>query len=416
MRRLMTGLLMTAMLCLYVTACDDDTEPQRTLQSPTNLRTTSVNQTMIQFEWDGGGDLDYYEILRAASADPNSVEVVGQVQTTSFTDGGLQAGTTYWYYVVSGFDNGDRSQKSAALQVTTDEADNGQKAPAAPAMPTMREQTDRKISIEWNQVADAETYQVFMAESPNAQFEMKAELNAQSEPQMWTAQGLKSDRAYYFHVVAANAAGASAPSPTLETHTQAAPANVTYRLVIDATWSEETHPGTFAHVEDAHFSDLGGIIHSPDISFWTLGQVASPGMAQMAVFGAVEILGEEAQAMIDQNKALAFIEDTRQIRPPGQLELTFSATPQFSAVTFVSMIGPSPDWFIGCSGLSLMEDGTWLDEVKIDLISYDGGVRTNNVLEMLGPENDPPEPIKFKEGFPLGGDVVGTFTFTLVQP
>lgn len=415
MRRLLTGLLMTALTAVFITACDDDSgDPQHTLQTPTNLRTNTVDRTMVGLAWDGGGDPDFYEILRAENDDPNSAEVVTQVQATSFTDSGLEPGTTYWYYVVSGFVNGEKSDMSTALQVTTKVGVVKQKAPEAPAMPTMRAQTDRTIEIEWAQVADADFYRVYMSGSANAQFEKVAELDAINDPQMWSAQGLKSDRAYYFYVVAANGVGASQPSPTLQAQTQTASMSVTYRLVIDAVWSEETHPGTFAHVVDPHFSDLGGIIHSPDVSFWTPGQVASPGMAQMAVFGAVEILGEEAQAKIDQNLALTFIEDTRQIRPPGQLEVTFNATPQFSAVTFVSMIGPSPDWFIGCSGLSLMEDGTWQDEVKIDLISYDGGVRTNNVLEMLGPENDPPEPIKFKEGFPLGGDIVGSFTFTRI--
>ena len=67
---------------------------------------------------------------------------------------------------------------------------------------------------------------------------------------------------------------------------------VTYRLDIDNTWSEETHPGRIPP-ENAHFSWLGGGTHNDQVSFWQVGELASPGMVQMAETGVIDILARD---------------------------------------------------------------------------------------------------------------------------
>lgn len=63
----------------------------------------------------------------------------------------------------------------------------------------------------------------------------------------------------------------------------------TYRLTIDNTWSEETHPGRIAP-DDAHFSWLGGGTHSDRVSFWDVAELASLGMVEMAETGVINTL------------------------------------------------------------------------------------------------------------------------------
>ena len=77
---------------------------------------------------------------------------------------------------------------------------------------------------------------------------------------------------------------------------------VTYRLVVDNTWSQTTHPGKMPP-ERAHFSWLGGGTHNDQVSFWEDGQVASPGMVQMAETGVIDILNDEVRRQIGQDKA-----------------------------------------------------------------------------------------------------------------
>ena len=62
-------------------------------------------------------------------------------------------------------------------------------------------------------------------------------------------------------------------------------------------------------------------------------------------------------------------------------------------VSMVTMLGPSPDWFVGVSGLSLHENEQWVTELVIDLPLYDGGTKSDIVPVMGGPDIIPGEPI-----------------------
>jgi hypothetical protein len=79
------------------------------------------------------------------------------------------------------------------------------------------------------------------------------------------------------------------------------------------------------------------------------------------------------------------------------------------------MIAPSPDWFVGVSGLCLCEGNAWADSVIVDLFPYDAG--TDGGTTYLSPDRDtdPPDPISRIEGSPFAvdGEVapLGTLTF-----
>lgn len=43
-------------------------------------------------------------------------------------------------------------------------------------------------------------------------------------------------------------------------------------------------------------------------------------------------------------------------------------------MSFVSMIDPSPDWFVGVSRLELcLENGSWVESKVLDLFPWDAG-------------------------------------------
>ena len=200
--------------------------------------------------------------------------------------------------------------------------------------------------------------------------------------------------------------------------------SVMYRLDIDNTWSEATHPGLFP--TDAHFSWLGGAIHNDAVSFWNEGEVASPGTVEMAETGATFILiDDEVGAAIIGGTALEAINEMHWFCPDGtthascgSTEVFFNADVAFPLVTTATMLGPSPDWFVGTNGLSLMQDGHWLSQIVVDLRPYDGGTRSANVFALFGPQNNPPEPISLittASGQLVGPDSLGTMTFTLLS-
>ena len=70
----------------------------------------------------------------------------------------------------------------------------------------------------------------------------------------------------------------------------------TYRLDLDNTWSTQTHPGLFP--DEAHFSWLGGGLHNSEVYFWQEGELASPGMKEMAETGVIDMFVSEVDAMI----------------------------------------------------------------------------------------------------------------------
>ena len=58
---------------------------------------------------------------------------------------------------------------------------------------------------------------------------------------------------------------------------------------------------------------------------------------------------------------------------PGEQTLSIEVDSDFPFVTLVSMIGPTPDWFVGVSALSLRDKGAWVETLSVDLFPYDAG-------------------------------------------
>ena len=83
------------------------------------------------------------------------------------------------------------------------------------------------------------------------------------------------------------------------------------------------------------------------------------------------------------------------------------------------MIAPSPDWFVGVSALSLLEDGAWVDEKVIELFPYDAGTDSGASYTSPNLPTGSPEGIFMIEGEPLlvDGSVpsLGTFTFERLE-
>lgn len=196
----------------------------------------------------------------------------------------------------------------------------------------------------------------------------------------------------------------------------------TYRLAVDNTWSESTHPGAFP--DDAHFSWIGGGSHGAGVSFWSEGVVGTPGMVQMAENGRTDLLVGEVQAAVAASTAHGVLSWQHWFCPSattnpscGQLVVEFEVDDAFPLVTLVTMLGPSPDWFVGVSGLALHDGGDWIDTVVVDLRPYDGGSRDQNVFALGGPLTTPQAPVSLITiaiGQLVGPGSLGTFTFERV--
>ena len=81
------------------------------------------------------------------------------------------------------------------------------------------------------------------------------------------------------------------------------------------------------------------------------------------------------------------------------------------------MIAPSPDWFVGVSGLNLWQDGAWVENRTVALFLYDAGTDDGEDYRSANAVTDPFEPIARIEEFPslIGDELRPVGTFTLVR-
>ena len=185
----------------------------------------------------------------------------------------------------------------------------------------------------------------------------------------------------------------------------------TYSVEFNATWSAETHPGEYP--ANAHFSPLVGTTHDSSVSLWEPGGIASNGIERMAETGATNSLQNEIRNAVGPGRAIL----GRAPGPdsPGFEALEFDVDADMSLITLVTMIAPSPDWFVGVSGFDLRPNDEWIDSVTIDLFGYDAGTDSGTDFTSADLDTNPAEPIAMLTDAFVGTPALGTYTFTLIS-
>ena len=165
-------------------------------------------------------------------------------------------------------------------------------------------------------------------------------------------------------------------------------------MTFRATWNATSHGSSPPFPSGAHFSRVVGTTHPEQVSFWSSGAVATQGIESMAETGSVTALCDEVQAEVDRGRAGGCIRGGEASFPsPGTVTLAFDVDEEFPFLTLVSMIAPSPDWFVGVDGIGLQQSGCWVPRIEMDLTGYDAG--TDSGMTFTAPDADvtPHEPI-----------------------
>ncbi|MEO1007228.1 MAG: spondin domain-containing protein [Planctomycetota bacterium] len=189
----------------------------------------------------------------------------------------------------------------------------------------------------------------------------------------------------------------------------------TYRLTFDAEWSSATHPSAFP--PDPHFSGLIGGTHNDGVQLWEAGQLATPGIELMAETGSKVRLVTEVNGYIADGTAQTLISGGGIPLSPGSVSVTFETSSDFPLLSVVTMIAPSPDWFVGTQSLSLRDGAGWIDEIIFDLWPYDSGTDSGASYRSRDVDTVPPEPIRRLVGeFPFtDAPRIGTYTLELLS-
>ena len=187
-----------------------------------------------------------------------------------------------------------------------------------------------------------------------------------------------------------------------------------YELAFRGTWSVDDHDAGQPLPGNAHFTILFGATHPAGSPLWEEGGIATLGVEEVAETGITFALRGEIDDLVSQGLAGELVGASALGGFPRTRRGEFTATVEHSSVSALSMIAPSPDWFVGVSDVSLRDENGWLDEVVVDLHPYDAGTEDGSGFSLDNNISSPIETIS-RRGSPFAdGATVGRITFTFI--
>ncbi|PCJ57651.1 MAG: hypothetical protein COA79_15510 [Planctomycetota bacterium] len=197
-----------------------------------------------------------------------------------------------------------------------------------------------------------------------------------------------------------------------------------YKIVFQIQWDTDSFSTNFP--SNRHFSGLIGGTHNKETTIWANGSLASAGIEEMAETGAKTILLQELEAIQLQGNLESIISEGGISSSTENVTIEISASSDFSMLTLVSMVAPSPDWFVGIQGIQLIENNNWIEEKVINLVVYDAGTDEGTTFSSTNIDNATKENISilsssrsdtdFENGIHFNSGIyIGTFTITKIN-
>ena len=173
--------------------------------------------------------------------------------------------------------------------------------------------------------------------------------------------------------------------PPLSAPAQDTSSPASYRVTFEGTWTTDATPGGLPG--GAHFSPLIGAVHNGEVTFWEVGGMASQGVERVAELG---VTGTFRREIDGSGHALAVLEKSLPGGGTPQARIDFEVNQEYPLVTLITMIAPSPDWFVGVSALPMLDDGgQWRMNVEVDLYPYDAGTEDGEGFSLSNPATVP---------------------------
>lgn len=147
----------------------------------------------------------------------------------------------------------------------------------------------------------------------------------------------------------------------------------TYRVDFTTVWRATNFPVNFPN--SAHFSGLVGATHNEQVKFWETGQLATMGLELVAETGSKGALRNEIEVAKTAGTAEFLLDGGGISSLSTKVSLEFDINNTYPLVTLISMLAPSPDWFVGVRDLNLFDSdaNAWKQTVAVDLVLYDSG-------------------------------------------
>ena len=180
--------------------------------------------------------------------------------------------------------------------------------------------------------------------------------------------------------------GDSSLSPSADDVVPARKSQATYSIRIEGSWNTGVTPGSVPG--GAHFTTFVGGIHNDQVTFLESGGRASAGVESMAE------LGGTSRLVTEVNGAKPDAVRTLTLSAPGvrssRTHNGIAFTSDHPRITLTSMIAPSPDWFVGVSGRSLLDSsGNWLSPLTVNLYPWDAGTEDGSEFSLSNASTSP---------------------------
>lgn len=161
--------------------------------------------------------------------------------------------------------------------------------------------------------------------------------------------------------------GSSSSSTTTSTSSN----SVKYKITFTTQWNSDNFATNFP--SGRHFSGLIGATHNENASVWAVNDLSSLGIESMAETGSKSLLKSEMDLLKVAGNIEQIIDKGGISSSQESITIEISMNSDFPLLTLVSMVAPSPDWFVGIHDLLLFSNGEWTTSKTIDLLVYDAG-------------------------------------------
>ena len=165
-----------------------------------------------------------------------------------------------------------------------------------------------------------------------------------------------------------------------------------YSVTFTAQWTAAEHGPV---PSGAHFTTLAGAAVNADADLWTPGELASRGLENLAELGRTSTFLAEIAAAREAGDAGESVTSAG-TGAVGTSVFEVAVSAEKPSFTFASMVAPSPDWFVGLSEFSLLDDeGRWVEDTgDMGLPAWDAGTETGNRFSLDGRPTIPPQSIR----------------------
>ena len=146
-----------------------------------------------------------------------------------------------------------------------------------------------------------------------------------------------------------------------------------YKVTFTGNWNLQSTPGGVPG--SAHYTTIAGGTHNSSVDFWKPGAKATSGMEALAELGSTPGFISEINASSHSNGT--FTKGTGFAVGTASFNVTVAKT--HPLITLATMIGPSPDWFVGLSSHSLLDgNSNFKSTERIELFAYDAGTENGS--------------------------------------